>query len=404
MSIVHKSQILLPKDVDFRKWAVIACDQFTSQPAYWEELNKFVGDSPSTLKITYPEIYLNDNREERVEHINATMEEYLCSGLFQPLDSFVLIERTVESGKKRVSLVVSVDLESYDYHRVRAGIRATEDTIMERLPVRIQIRKRAPMELPHIILLMDDPEKSIIEPIYAKRDTLHKLYDFDLNMNGGHIVGYEVTDRDGLIEKFDTLLDPEVQVKKYGQDEGIAFAVGDGNHSMATAKEHWNSIKQDLTEAERQNHPARYCLAEVLNLYDDGLVFEPIHRIVANYSPDFIDGLKNRLFGSGEITLVKNDGDMKINCPASSAETIKRIQEYIDISVTEGKCEVDYVHGEHHVREVVCETDGLGILMPEFAKEELFNFVINVGNLPKKAFSIGSAENKKYYLEAKRIK
>ncbi|HOO22692.1 MAG TPA: DUF1015 domain-containing protein, partial [Clostridia bacterium] len=312
MSIVHKSQILLPKDVDFRKWAVIACDQFTSQPAYWEELNKFVGDSPSTLKITYPEIYLNDNREERVEHINATMEEYLCSGLFQPLDSFVLIERTVESGKKRVSLVVSVDLESYDYHRVRAGIRATEDTIMERLPVRIQIRKRAPMELPHIILLMDDPEKSIIEPIYAKRDTLHKLYDFDLNMNGGHIVGYEVTDRDGLIEKFDTLLDPEVQVKKYGQDEGIAFAVGDGNHSMATAKEHWNSIKQDLTEAERQNHPARYCLAEVLNLYDDGLVFEPIHRIVANYSPDFIDGLKNRLFGSGEITLVKNDGDMKI--------------------------------------------------------------------------------------------
>jgi hypothetical protein len=405
MSIVNKSKILLPKNVDFQKWAVIACDQFTSQQSYWDKLEKFVGDSYSTLKITYPEIYLNDNREKRVAKINATMNEYLSNGIFESFDSFVLVERTVSGGKKRVSLVVSVDLEQYDYHRVLTGIRATEDTIVDRLPVRISIRKDAPIELPHIILLMDDTDKNIIEPIYQNKDSLRKLYDFDLNMNGGHIAGYEVPNTDEIIKKLDNLLDPNTQIKKYGFDAKIAFAVGDGNHSMATAKEHWNSIKNGLTEKERCEHPARYCLVELLNIYDDGLIFEPIHRVVfPKCEKDFVDGLKNSLKGCGKQQILTKDKKINIDCPISSAETIKAVQEYIEYMAAKGLAEVDYVHGTHHVTEVVESVGGLGILMPKFSKSELFSYVLNVGNLPKKAFSIGTAENKKYYLEAKRIK
>jgi hypothetical protein len=404
MSIVNKSQILIPKNVDFEKWSVIACDQFTSQHSYWDKLAKFVGDAPSTLKITYPEIYLNDNRENRVKNINATMEQYLNNDLFEELNSFVLVERTVEGGKKRLSLVVSVDLESYDYRRIKTGIRATEDTILERIPVRIQIRKNASIELPHIILLMDDTEKDIIESIYAQKDSLRKLYDFDLNMDGGHIAGYEVPCRDEIIAKFDKLLDSDLQIKKYGCDAGIEFAVGDGNHSMATAKEHWNALKVNLSEEERKTHPARFCLVEILNIYDDGLIFEPIHRVVTKYDENFITDLKAKLSGSNKLTVITPDKSIELACPSSSSETIKAVQEYIEERIKRGLVEVDYIHGINHTREVVKDTNGIGIFMPEFSRNELFHFVINVGNLPKKAFSIGTAENKKYYLEAKKIK
>ncbi|HKL73474.1 MAG TPA: DUF1015 domain-containing protein [Clostridia bacterium] len=405
MSIVHKSEILIPKNIDFNKWSVIACDQFTSQPSYWEKLANIVGDSPSTLKITYPEIYLNDHIETRIEKINKAMESYLSGDVFEKLNSFVLVERTVASGKKRVSLVVSVDLESYDYRRVRAGIRATEDTIMERLPVRIRIRKKASIELPHIILLMDDTSKEIIEPLYEQKENLRKLYDFELNMNGGHIVGYEINNREEIIAKFDKLLQPELQKAKYGNDAGIEFAVGDGNHSMATAKEHWNNIKKTLTESEIENHPARYCLVEILNIYDEGLIFEPIHRVIMTKNRDeFLNGLKNTINGEGSMTIVTPEKDFAISCPKSSAATITAVQEYIENMMAAKMVEVDYVHGLHHLREVVKNNGGIGIIMPQFAKDELFNYVINVGNLPKKAFSIGTAENKKYYLEAKRIK
>mgnify|MGYP001048783783 FL=1 len=364
-----------------------------------------MGDSPSALKLTYPEIYLNNNQQERIDEINANIENYLASDIFYCLDSFVLVERTIANNKKRLGLVAAVDLESYEYTRVRAGIRATEDTILERLPVRLSIRKNASIELPHIILLMDDDAKSIIEPIFAQKDKLEKLYDFELNMDGGHIIGYKVDCRDELITKFDKLLDKSVQIKKYGHDAGIAFAVGDGNHSMATAKEHWNAIKESLSDKERLTHPARYCLVEILNIYDEGVVFEPIHRVVfAKDNDKFIGGLKNALKGDGNIELITSDKSIKLSCPKSSAQTISAVQEYIESSLIKNEIEVDYVHGLNHVKEVVSEKGGIGIIMPEFLPSELFNYIINVGNLPKKAFSIGTAENKKYYLEAKRIK
>ncbi len=404
MGVIGKNKILLPKVKDYSKWAVIACDQFTSQPDYWERLAQFVGDAPSALNLIFPEVYLNGDLETRVENINAAMQSYLDNGIFEELDGFVLTERTVDGGGKRLGLILSVDLESYDYRRVRASIRATEDTIKERLPVRMKIRKNAPIELPHIILLIDDKEKSIIEPLYRNRDKLRKLYDFELNMDGGHIAGYAVEDTEPVVEKFDALLDSERQIKKYGSDASLMFAVGDGNHSMATAKEHWNALKTGLTDEERENHPARYALVEVINVYDDALIFEPIHRVVTA-GDGFTDGLKAALGGGdGRLTVITANGDEEIACPLHAGETIRKTQEYIENCLKSNGFFVDYIHGEAHTREVVAKTGGIGLLMPEFCKDELINYVVNEGNLPKKAFSIGSAENKKYYIEAKRIK
>ncbi len=405
MEVIGKSKILLPKKgIDYEKWAVIACDQFTSQPEYWEKLAEYVGDAPSTLNLIFPEVYLKGDITERVNKINSAMQRYVDDGIFTEIDGFILTERTVEGGKKRLGLVLSVDLETFDYRRVRAAIRSTEDTILERLPVRMEIRKNAPIELPHILLLVDDPDKKIIEPLYENRDKLKKLYDFDLNMNGGHIRGYEVDDTDEIIEKFNSLLDRREQIRKYGVDAGIMLAVGDGNHSMATAKEHWNIVKQNLSEEERVNHPARFALVEVLNVYDDGLAFEPIHRVVSTGGKEFVEGLRNNLSGKGKLRLVTTEGDITVDCPEKSGETILAVQTLIEKYLADGKIKVDYIHGENYLRELVRTPDEVGVIMPRFAKSELISYVMNVGNLPKKAFSIGTAENKKYYIEAKRIR
>lgn len=401
MSIVHKSEILLPAAADLNKWAVVACDQFTSQTEYWEDLDAYVGENLSALRLIYPEIYLNCDQAARIESIRRNMREYLENGVFRALDSFILTERTVAGGKKRKALVATVDLEAYDYRRVLCGIRATEDTILDRLPVRLKIREDAQLELPHIILLYDDADKAIIEPLYERRGDFKKLYDFELNMHGGHLIGYEVPDSEDLIAKFDALTQSQRQIEKYGFDAGIGFAVGDGNHSMATAKAHWDKIKQCLSGEERENNPARFCLVELMNIYDEGLIFEPIHRLITKYPADFIEKLACRLEGNGKLTLLTAEGDIEISCPDNAAVTIKAVQEYIEERKDE--TEVDYIHGERHTRKTVADTQGLGILMPEFLREDLFNYVLNVGNLPKKAFSIGTAENKKYYLEAKRI-
>lgn len=405
MEVIGKSKILLPKEgINYEKWAVIACDQFTSQPEYWEKLAAYVGDAPSTLNLIFPEVYLKGDITERVNKINSAMQQYIDDGIFTEIDGFVLTERTVEGGKKRLGLVLSVDLETFDYRRVRAAIRSTEDTILERLPVRMEIRKNAPIELPHILLLVDDPDKKIIEPLYENRDKLKKLYDFDLNMEGGHIKGYKVDNADEIIEKFNSLLDSREQIRKYGVDAGIMLAVGDGNHSMATAKEHWNIVKQNLSEEERANHPARFALVEVLNVYDDGLMFEPIHRVISAGGKEFVEGLKKNLTGKGKLRLVTTEGDITVDCPEKSGETILAVQTLIEKYLAEGKIKVDYIHGENYLRELVRTPDEVGVIMPRFAKSELISYVMNVGNLPKKAFSIGTAENKKYYIEAKRIR
>lgn len=405
-NVVRIPVVLLPrKGTDMSKWATIACDQFCARPQYWTELTEYVGDAPSTLKITCPEIYLNSgNLDERISEVWKNMNAYVESGLFVGREGFVLVEREVENGEKRVGVMIAIDLDAYDWNRVRVPIRATEDTLVERLPVRIKIREKAPVESPHAIVLIDDPDKSIIEPLYAARGETEKLYDFDLNMGGGHITGYAVPDPEALIAKLEALLDPEVQTKKYGFDAGIMFAVGDGNHSIATAKVMWENLKKSLTPEEREVHPARYMLVEMVNLYGGGMDFKPIHRLIYSRDEEFVDGLRAALEGNGKLKLIYKDGEEYIDCPEQASLTISAVQTYIESYAKLNKgFEVEYVHNEGHLIEAVEEANGIGIVMPDFPNAELVNFVVNVGNLPKKAFSIGEPEHKRYYLECKSI-
>ncbi|HHU43534.1 MAG: DUF1015 domain-containing protein [Bacillota bacterium] len=405
MNIIAKQKILLPHNVDMQKWAVVACDQFTAQPKYWKKLEKFVGNAPSALKLILPEIYLSDNMDKRIEEINQNMADYLDKGLFKEINGFILVEREVENKRKRVGLVMSVDLEAYEWKRIKCPIRATEDTIVERLPARVNIRKGALIELPHILLLIDDEERNIIEPIYQSKDKLKKLYDFELNMGGGRITGYEVKIEKELLDKFNSLVDKERQIKKYGWDAKLMFTVGDGNHSLASAKAWWEELKKELSEEERQNHPARYALVEVVNIYDEALLFEPIHRVMLECDISFIEKLKENLKGNGKLRLFTADKEFVIAAPEKASEQITKVQQFIESYIKSYPSQVDYIHGENHLREVVKDNkNSIGILMPTFEKSELFDYVLNVGNLPKKAFSIGGPEFKKYYLEAKKIK
>ena len=406
MSIVKNFPLLLPKQADMSKWAVIACDQHTTDEAYWNKLKSYIGNAPSTLNLILPEIYLKDSDvDDRIKSINETMVRYCEEGLFEEINGYVLTERTLSDGRKRLGIVASVDLDEYDYTKDDVKIRSTEQTIEDRLPIRIHIRKNAIIELPHILLLIDDDQRSIILPLYEQREKFKKLYDFDLNMNGGHIRGYEIPKEYLGEEKFNALLSPDVQEKKYGKNAGLLFAIGDGNHSMATAKKCWENLKKTLTPEERENHPARYVLCEIINVYDEALDFLPIHRNIFCANPsDFVEGLKQALTGNSFISVVTANGKEKIPCPSDAGKTIVTVQKYIENYRQKAPIRVEYVHETRKVIGDGKKDGGVGILMPSFPKNELFPYVIKKGKLPKKAFSIGEEKTKKYYIEAKRIK
>lgn len=407
--IVTAPQILLPDPghVDYGKWSVVACDQFTSEPDYWSRLNEYVGESASSLRLVYPEVYLDDRREERISAINRTMQEYRSSGVWTTLDrGLILVERMTPSGR-RIGLVAAVDLEAYSYEPNGSPlIRATEGTVLSRIPPRVQIRRNATVELPHIMLLLDDRKKCVIEPLYERRGDLQKLYDFDLNMGGGHLRGYFVSDWEPVIARMEELLSPELLLEKYGTQEQILLAVGDGNHSLATAKACWEEIKEGLSEAERNVHPARFALCEIVNIHDEGIRFEPIHRAVFGVDPDdFISNLREALRdcrGSQTSCLL---GDLEFRMPVSAdtAETYGIVQKFLDEYCARCGCKVDYIHGEQSLRQICREKNCAGILMPALAKEDLFGYVLNHGPLPRKTFSMGEAVEKRYYLEAKLI-
>ena len=373
---------------------------------YWNELYDYIGDAPSTLHLIFPEIFLKEsNIQPRIDKINSSMKEYVNNGFFKQLDGMILVERTLSSGKKRIGLVLSVDLESYEYRKVNVPIRATEATILERLPVRMQIKENASIELPHILLLIDDKKKEIIESVYKRKDSLPLLYDFELNQHGGKIKGYHLEHTEEIESKLLDLLREDVQVEKYGENAGMLFAVGDGNHSMASAKEHWNKLKQSLSKEERENHPARYILVEAVNLYQDSMDFEPIHRVVKNCDKnDLIEGLSACLHGEGRLTLVTDRGETSIPCPLDSALTIKSVQDFLLQYRESHPVVIEYEHSAEQVLALSTEKDVVGILMPTFDKSTLFNYVVHYGNLPQKAFSIGTEDDKKYYVEAKRIR
>ena len=401
---VKVPDILLPnKSVDMSKWAVVACDQYTSEPEYWEGVKKATEGSPSALNVIFPEVYLSKDNAPIIESINKTMYEYLDTGVLQSIgEGFVLIERSTPITPKRLGLVMAVDLEDYSFVREdKANIRATEGTVVERIPPRVKIREHAPIELPHIMLLIDDRNKSVIEPLYENRDKLTKLYDFDLNMNGGHLRGWHVTDTAPVEKALAKLLDEDVLKEKYGStDEVMLFAVGDGNHSLATAKACWNNLKATLSAEEQKNHPARYALVEVMNLHDEGLEFEPIFRSVFNVdTADFLDGLYKAVKDSGLkcdykcYTYTTKDGRKDLMLPSNAAVAVGLVQDFIDAYIkSHAGSEVDYVHGEDSLKQVTdAAPNRVAITLPPLAKNDLFDYVLKVGAFPRKTFSMGEA-------------
>ncbi|MFA5449716.1 MAG: DUF1015 domain-containing protein [Clostridia bacterium] len=405
MPAVAIPKVLLPQNIDMSKWAVVACDQFSAEPAYWSELKNYIGDAPSALNLIFPEVFLNGDPSMRINNIHSEMNKYVAQELFTEVEGIILVEREV-GDEVRVGLMVNIDLDAYDWRRVNVPVRATEDTIIDRLPVRVDIRRGAQVELPHTLILMDDCERSIIEPIYNRRDSLKKLYDFSLNMGGGRVRGYLVDNPQAVIAKIDALGDPDLQIERYGCNTGINLAVGDGNHSIASAKAYWEEVKPTLSDKEQETHPARYSLAEIVNLYGGGMAFEPIHRAVFGADEEFIRTLEAHLKDEGgTLTVITQEGERTISAPRTASTAIKAVQECLEAELAKNKSlKADYIHNQGRLSEVIGRKGGVGIVMPAFPAEELFGYVVNIGNLPKKAFSIGEPEHKRYYLETRRIK
>ena len=425
-------QVYLPKPgTDLTKWAVIACDQFTSQPEYWNEVERIVGDAPSTLNLTFPEVYLEQpGGEERIKNIQSTMRKYMDEGVLQPHDGIVFVERTVD-GKTRKGIILALDLEAYDYNKGSSSlIRATEGTIVDRLPPRIKIRQGATVELPHILVLIDDPDRTVIEPVSAAKSKLEKLYDFDLMLDSGHLTGYAVNDEfeNKVIDALRRLANPETFAAKYGIDKSqpvLLFAMGDGNHSLATAKAIWEKMKPQVG----MDHPARYALVEIENVHDEGLEFEPIHRVLFGLKKDLFAEL-SKYFGenfnyrsvasaeemvkavdaaSGEkqaIGLVgggRKFGVIEIAHPSSNLP-VGTIQPFLDSFLkNDGAEKVDYVHGEDVTVKLGSQVDNAGFYLPGMNKSDLFKTVILDGALPRKTFSMGEAHEKRFYMEARKI-
>ncbi len=429
---IRLPKLLMPREgIDLSKWAVIACDQYTSQPDYWNNADSIVGDAPSTLRLTLPEVYLEQpDVKERTAKIQDAMLRYQQDGTLTEYEpGMMLVERTTKSGTRR-GVVLSFDLEAYDYQAgSQSLIRPTEKTVVERIPPRLAVREGASLELPHIMLLIDDSDRKVIEPLFADKDAFRKAYDTDLMLNGGHLSGWfvpEGKETAALIERLNGLADPETFNKKYGltgEHAVLPYAVGDGNHSMATAKANWERIKQDLSEEERQDHPARFVLAEVVNIHDDSLEIEGIHRVLFHIHPREVFQAADdffRLHGgmaycgdpkSAPSTNVQSfpcmfHGEQVTLCVVDSpwALPVATLQNFLDDFLEKNpKSHIDYIHGADVVRELSQDARNMGFLLPDPAKEDLFRGVILDGVLPRKTFSMGEAQEKRYYMEARKI-
>ncbi len=424
--------ILLPeKSIDLRKWAVIACDQFTSQPDYWQRVREYVGSAPSTYNLILPEVFLGTPEEPaHIQKVNAAMRSILESRLLTEHDGPIYVERTVDH-KTRRGLMLCLDLEEYDYNPgSQTLIRTTEGTILERLPPRIRIREGAALELPHIIVLIDDPQRTVIEPLSKIKDSLPMLYDFDLMENSGHLSGYSASRPElesSILQALSALSDPRNFHARYGSRPGkevLLFAVGDGNHSLATAKAIWEKLKPRVG----LEHPARFALVEVENLHDAGLEFKPIHRILFGVKPDwfsamneFYGGRLKRRDGLDEATMValvdQNQGKIhrigihssegfsiiEISDPASNLP-VGTLQDFLDDFLSRGGAgKIDYVHGEDVLSRLGKQAGNLGFYLPAMQKSDLFKTVIQDGVLPRKTFSMGEAREKRFYMECRRI-
>jgi len=407
---IRTGELLLPNQtVDLTSWACVACDQYTSQPAYWQEAEALVGDKPSALRLILPEVYLAQ-AQARIPAIHQTMQSYLQNGVITPAvkDGFILVERSTGEGA-RLGLVVLLDLETYDYRKgSRTPVRATEGTIVERIPPRLAIRRGAPLELSHVMMLFDDTMHSVVEPLHDKRASLTKLYDFPLMMGGGHLTGYAVTDPEDIKSVYSALAALQSR-------SDMLFAVGDGNHSLAAAKSYWEEVKQTLPPDRQADHPARYAMVEIENIHDDALIFEPIHRVLYGFDgDDLLSELEQyavakgwSLSGSeGHSVMVVYEGKQVELCIGGSGEhlAVGTLQAFLD-EWMQGKTglTLDYVHGEPAARTLATQPDTVAFILPAMHKSELFPAVEATGALPRKTFSMGEAHEKRYYMEARKI-
>ena len=414
------ADILLPQGCEFGKWSVVACDQYTSQPEYWQRVEEFVGAAPSTLRLILPESCLDGpNVDTDIVEVNNTMTRYLREERFKSLpDSLIYVERRLDCGKVRRGIVGMVDLEQYDYEQgSSAQVRATEGTVLSRIPPRVAVRKNAPLELPHIMLLTDDPNKTVIEPLAAGKGEMEPLYDFDLMEHGGHISGWRLTQAQtaSLAAALHALADPAAFNARYGTrgQSPLLFAVGDGNHSLATAKECCERQKKLTPPSQWADLPARYALAELVNLHDDSLEFEPIHRVVFGVNPKMLlEALLSRYPGAHEgegeghvLRYIHADGMGAVTIPHPAHQLeVATLQDFLDQYVKEHGGHIDYIHGSDVAGNLANRPGNIGFLLPAMGKEQLFPTVIHDGVLPRKTFSMGEAHDKRFYLEARKIR
>lgn len=423
---LNPADIMLPKEnIDLNKWAVVACDQYTSNREYWQRVKDFISDSPSTLNLIYPEVYLEDGNEEKViSSINDNMSQYVKNNIFDTYKNcFFLIKRTANN-MSRWGLIGTLDLESYDYSADSTSlIRATEGTILSRIPPRKKIRKNAPLELPHIMVLIDDKEKTLIEPFTKNLELLPKIYDTKLMENGGEIQGYLIN-KEPQFEKIVNSL--EGLYNKLDPKNPLLFAMGDGNHSLATAKSCWEDIKKDLSEEEIKTNPARFALVEIENIHDEGLQFEPIHRVLFNIDKEKFESLLIDHCSSFTTTKFDNNDDLKKALEEVEGQTFGfvtkkdgillynledaegsiaagTIQLILDKMVEDKIGSLDYIHGFEETIELGTQDNNIAILMPEVSKYTFFDAIIADKALPRKTFSMGEANEKRFYLEARSL-
>ena len=411
------ADILVPKkETDIKKWSVIACDQYTSEPEYWEETEKNVGDSPSALRLILPEIFLESKDvDKRISNIHETMEKYVSEGMFEEYkNSMVYIERTQSNGIVRKGILGMIDLEEYDFSKGSSSqVRATEATVIERIPPRIKIRDGALLELPHIMILIDDENGTVIEPLASKKNSMKKLYDTELMQSGGSIEGYLISDEGckEVVSNLDKLGDKDAFSAKYGDVPLLLYAMGDGNHSLATAKEYYEQLKKNSPDEDFSKHPARYALAEIVDLHSPALQFEAIHRVITETDcSKLIEDMTKALElsetpseQSFEIVLNGSRKKMFIHKQTSNL-TVGSLQNFLDAYLAENSGKIDYIHGTDTVIKLVNSDSSIGFILPDMSKSELFPTVIKDGALPRKTFSMGHAEDKRYYIEARKIR
>ncbi len=375
-------RIFLPaKNVEFEKFAVIACDQHSAEPDYWDAVQQLVGDAPSTLELMLPEAWLDRQGAASTDSIAAAMRRYLADDMLADMgEGLILVRRSTDSGI-RTGLVLALDLEQYDFAKdAKTLIRATEDTVVERLPARVAVRERASLELPHVMILIDDRRNRLGALLTQREGDYRPVYDFELMLGGGHLTGRMIDRPDDLAEIAETLMALHDE-----SGDGFMYAMGDGNHSFAAAKLHWEQIKPTLAAEQRKAHPARYALAEIVSLYDAGLSVEPIHRLLMGVDPAQVQA--------------------EIGFDAAHPESLQLLQPRLDAWLAvHPQATLEYIHGEAECRALAAQSpDRLAIIFPPFDRESIFSIVRESGAFVRKSFSLGSASGKRYYLECRKI-